>query len=358
MARRRSTATVAVLLVLTTSGAVAAQETAPSVTVSDQLSLDGSVLIDQVTAADPGFIVIHADSGEGSPGPVVGFAPVAAGESADIVVPVDPAGVTTTLFAMLHVDTGEPGAYEFGQVEGTDGPVIVDGAPVAPGFAVEYLRAFDQFVEEGSIAIASVATAQDGWIVVHADNGEGGPGPVLGTAPVATGTSTDVSVALDGEITETLFPMLHVDTGEVGVYEFGTVEGADGPVVVDGQVATLPIATGGPAMRVSDQAVTDTVVAESVLSDGPGWLVIHADSGEGSPGPVIGQAQVAAGTNVRVEVPVDPDGVTDTLFPMLHVDTGEVGVYEFGTVEGADGPVVVDESVLTFPISATGHTSG
>ena len=113
MARRRSTAALALLVTVATSSTVAAQETMPSVAVNDQLSLDGSVLIDQVTAADPGFIVIHADSGEGSPGPVVGFAPVAAGESADIVVPVDPAGVTTTLFAMLHVDTGEPMEFFF-----------------------------------------------------------------------------------------------------------------------------------------------------------------------------------------------------------------------------------------------------
>jgi plastocyanin len=37
---------------------------------------------------------------------------------------------------------------------------------------------------------------------------------------------------------------------------------------------------------------------------------------------------------------------------MLHVDTGEVGTYEFGTVEGADTPVTVDGEVLVFPIDA------
>jgi len=38
----------------------------------------------------------------------------------------------------------------------------------------------------------------------------------------------------------------------------------------------------------------------------------------------------------------------------LHVDTGEAGVYEFGEVEGADGPVMVNDGVLVFPINAEG----
>ncbi len=347
-----------ILLILVLALALAAfanaQDMIPSVTVSDQLSLDGTVTVDSVTAAEPGFMVIHADNGEGAPGPVIGFAPVAAGENTDVTVEIDATAATSTLFAMLHVDTGEAGVYEFGEVEGADGPVIVDGGPVTPPFAVELIRAYDQFVEEDSVTIAAVVPSVDGFIVVHADSGEGSPGPVVGFAPVTAGNNTDVTVALEGELTNLLFPMLHVDTGEAGVYEFGEVEGADGPVVVDEQVATFPITTMQPAMRVPDQMVTDTVTAESVLAEVPGWLVIHADSGEGSPGPVIGQAMVEAGTNIDVAVEVDPAGVTPTVFPMLHVDTGEAGVYEFGEVEGADGPVMVDGAVLVFPIDATG----
>jgi len=209
-------------------------------------------------------------------------------------------------------------------------------------------------VVDNTVTIATVAASQDGWIVVHADSGEGSPGPVAGFAPVTAGTNTDIVVELEGDLTNLMFPMLHVDTGEAGVYEFGQVEGADGPVVLDGTVATFPITTGTPAMRLDDQVVTDTVEADSVLSDGPGWLVIHADGGQGSPGPVIGQALVEDGVNIDVIVEVDPAGVTPTVFPMLHVDTGEAGVYEFGQVEGADGPVMVDGQVLTFGISAEG----
>ncbi len=321
----------------------------PMVAVSDQVSLDGMVTVDTVVSAGPGWIVIHADNG-GAPGPVIGQRAVNVGTSEGVSVEIDTTMATPVLYAMLHEDTGEAGVYEFGMVEGADGPVAdADGNVITPAFNVELARAYDQFVEMNTITMAAVAVSQDGFVVVHAA-ADGAPGPVLGFTPVTAGTNTDVAVELEGEITDTVFPMLHVDTGEAGVYEFGTVEGADGPVAVNGTVATFPITVGTPAMRVNNQIVDGTVVAESVLSDGPGWLVIHADNG-GAPGPVLGFAAVENGVNTNVEVEL-MEAATPVLFPMLHVDTGEVGTYEFGQVEGADGPVMVDGGVLVYPIDA------
>ncbi len=355
----------AVLALLLAVAPIFAQDMmTPSVTVNDQLSLDGTVTIESVASTSPGWIVIHADNGEGAPGAVIGQSQVNQGMSQNVSVAIDTSAATATLFAMLHEDTGELGVYEFGMVEGADGPVSVDGAVVTPPFNVELVRAYDQFVaEDGTINIASVTTQQNGFVVVHADNGEGAPGPVIGFAPVTAGQNTDVAVELDSEgVTDVVFPMLHVDTGEAGTYEFGQVEGADGPVVIDGNVATFPITVGTPAMRVPDQIVigsdatmdmnpNPSLTATQVLSEGPGWLVVHADGG-GQPGAVLGFAAVEDGTNTNVVVELDSEGVTPVLYPMLHVDTGEMGAYEFGEVEGADGPVMVDDSVLTFPINA------
>lgn len=335
----------------------------PMVSVSDQLSLDGTVLIDAAYSEGAGFIVIHTDN-NGAPGPVIGHRWLPSGHSYNIRVPIDTTQATGTLYAMLHTDTGEAGVYEFGQVEGADGPVAVDGEVVTPPFDVVLVEANDQFVgDDNTVTIKSVLAAEPGWLVIHSGQ-DGGPGPVLGQTLVEPGLNTDVTVTLDGDATNTLWPMLHVDTGEAGVYEFGQVEGADGPVAVDGNVATFPIWTV-PHARVSDQVVRHadnypgemgddmmaaTVVAESVLSDGPGWLVIHTEQ-DGSPGPVIGWAQLEDGLNENVEVALEGD-VTSNLWPMMHVDTGEAGVYEFGQVEGADGPVAVDGNVVTFPINA------
>jgi hypothetical protein len=114
-----------------------------------------------------------------------------------------------------------------------------------------------------------------------------------------------------------------------------------------------------PSVTVSDQLVFDGhVVVDTVVSAGSGWMVIHADNGEGAPGPVIGFAQVNSGVNYNISVPhdsvTDVEGAaTDQIFPMLHYDTGEIGVYEFGQVEGADGPVRVNESVVVGPLEIT-----
>jgi hypothetical protein len=345
-----------VLFVLAVSLVAAHDE--PTVEVSDQVSLNGWVTVSHVTSQGPGFIVIHKDNGEGGIGPVIGYRWVNNGESNNVSVRIDLAEATPMLFAMLHADTGEVGVYEFGTVEGADAPVIVNDAPVSPPFTAEIMVAYDQYLDGSNVTVANVVTAANGWLVIHADNG-GQPGPVLGQTAVTAGNNANVVVALSGDVTPVLWPMMHVDTGEAGVYEFGTVEGADGPVVVNGVLSTASISTGVPSVRMFDQVAVysdgmemmspATVTAVSVVSEGPGWLVIHADNG-GQPGPVLGQTAVADGSNWNVAVELSGD-VTPVVWPMLHVDTGEVGTYEFGTVEGADGPVRVNDAVLTFAIS-------
>ena len=105
----------------------------PRVSVVDQAVVDGQVTVAEVFSKGPGWLVIHADR-EGKPGPVLGFSPVVNGLNQNVVVTLDVAGVTETLYAMLHVDVGELGKYEF---PGVDGPVVVDDQVVAPSLRVE-----------------------------------------------------------------------------------------------------------------------------------------------------------------------------------------------------------------------------
>ena len=353
-----------IVLMLALAIPAGAQGVTPAVTVSDQVSLDGTVLIASAVSDGPGFVVIHADNGEGAPGPVIGHAALNPGENFRIKVAVDAAQTTPMLFAMLHTDTGEAGVYEFGMVEGADGPVSDSaGNVITPPFNVDMIYAHDQLLGDGNtVTIAGVVAQVDGWLVVH-QSVDGAPGPVAGVAQVSAGNNADVVVTLDrNDPTVVLYPMLHVDTGATGEYEFGTVDGVDGPVNVNGTIAVMPIWTI-PHMRVADQIVVHgdgmtmmedmapTLVAQSVLAAEDGWLVVHQDSG-GAPGPVAGFTQVSAGTNLNVEVALDMNDPTAVLWPMLHVDTGVAGEYEFGTVEGADGPVRVEDNVVTFPIDA------
>lgn len=309
------------------------------------------------TVDGPGWLVIHSDN-NGGPGPVLGASPLVAGINSNVAVELDEAGMTATLWPMLHVDTGVEGEYEFGTVEGADGPVRINGTvAVASVSTFPAVRMSDQIVLHGDgmddMMMAPTATATSvlseglGWLVIHSDNG-GAPGPVAGYAQVQPGLNTNVTVELDpAVVTPVLWPMLHVDTGAEGTYEFGTVEGADGPVRVNDAVLTFAI-NAAPSI-VYDVTVNEDgnlVVAQALIGDA-GWLVIHSDNG-GSPGPVLGAAHLTPGLNTNIVITLDGD-MTETVFPMLHVDTGEPGVYEFGTVDGADGPIRVGGNVVVGP---------
>ena len=330
----------------------------PSVTVSDQVILDNTVIVDSVYNTGPGFVVIHIDNG-GAPGPVAGVAAISPGWNYNVIVQVDPAMVTPLLFAMLHTDDGAVGTYEFDGQSGLDNPVAVDGAVVTPGFNAALLNASDQLIENNSVTITNVAMSSPGWVVIHSDN-NGAPGPVLGQSPVEAGQSAGVTVQLAAEMpVDVVWPMLHVDDGTAGSYEFDGQSGLDNPVTFGGRVATTPIFTT-PHVRVNDQIViggdgqmrimvVPTVIVQSVLSDGPGWMVIHTDN-NGQPGPIAGVAPVAAGSNTNVEVVLDQNAPTSRLFAMLHTDDGAVGTYEFDGQSGLDNPVTDTNGEVIAPV--------
>jgi hypothetical protein len=144
--------------------------------------------------------------------------------------------------------------------------------------------------------------------------------------------------------------MLHTDGGDVGVYVDNEV---DPPVSVNDAVVTFT-SNAAPALVMADQAAVDgTITIENALMDAPGWLALHSDN-EGAPGPVVATAQLHSGANWHVTLTL-PEGTAagTTFFPMLHYDTGEAGVYEFGTVEGADAPVFVGGNVIVAPLVVT-----
>ena len=105
---------------------------APLVLTEDQEIVNESVTVPLVVSEEDGWMVIHADE-NGAPGPILGYSPVAAGANTNVTVQIAMENVTDTLYAMLHVDAGVPGEFEF---PGPDQPVVVDGEVVAPPFNV------------------------------------------------------------------------------------------------------------------------------------------------------------------------------------------------------------------------------
>ncbi|MEX1020972.1 MAG: LPXTG cell wall anchor domain-containing protein, partial [Litorilinea sp.] len=91
------------------------------------------VTIDAVNATESGWLVVHLDQ-DGRPGAVIGQTAVPTGDTQNVVVFLDEAiSGETVLWAMLHVDAGEAGVYEF---PGADVPARIDDDIVMTAFTV------------------------------------------------------------------------------------------------------------------------------------------------------------------------------------------------------------------------------
>lgn len=166
----------------------------------------------------------------------------------------------------------EPGTYTYycklhgtADGQGMAGTIVVRAAgttggqtsqPAAQEPEVEAsITASDQSGDGTSVRVDSVTiTGAPGFVVIHADGG-GAPGPVIGHAPIPEGTSTGVVVPLDQPLTAsaTVWPMVHVDAGTRGTYEFpgpdvpAQTAGGDIAVVSLAYTLTLPRTGAAPA---------------------------------------------------------------------------------------------------------------
>jgi plastocyanin len=236
----------------------------PAVTVADQDASSGTVTVPEVTAAQLGWMVIHADA-DGSPGPVIGYTQVQEGENPNVTVDIDLDAATETLYAMLHLDAGTPGTYEF---PGDDVPVKVDDSVVVKPFTVTLpeitpsVTVEDQDASSGTVTVPEVTAAQLGWMVIHAD-ADGSPGPVIGYTQVQKGENANVTVDIDLDAaTETLYAMLHLDAGTPGTYEF---PGDDVPVKVDDSVVVKSFTVTLPETGMDEGSSNEVTV---MIKDG------------------------------------------------------------------------------------------
>jgi plastocyanin len=100
--------------------------------VPDQHIESAGVVVSDVIIREPGWIVIAADQ-NGSPGDVIGYQQIDAGRTQEVVVLINTLQATETLHAVLHVDAGQPGVFEY---PGPDQPLQVNGEPVSAVFTV------------------------------------------------------------------------------------------------------------------------------------------------------------------------------------------------------------------------------
>lgn len=92
-----------------------------------------------------------------------------------------------------------------------------------------------------------------------------------------------------------------------------------------------------PSVTISDQKSDNQIVyVDQVISSGSGWITIHKDDGFGGIGTPIGYSSIIHGINVAIEVILTEIPIPGANYAMLHVDAGELNVYEF---PGYDIPV-------------------
>jgi len=141
---------------------------------------------------------------------------------------------------------------------------LVPTAGAAPhAQATDTVAAADQAISNGSIVVAEVNATQDGWIAVHIDQG-GKPGPVIGHAAAPKGKTSNLTVKLEQDVPVggKVWPMLHIDAGTIGTYEF---PGPDAPVVVGGNIVMKQISiTAASAAAPSSPTTLPTTGGEDL----------------------------------------------------------------------------------------------
>lgn len=310
----------------------------PAVAISEQtLGEDAVLLVDSVAMPEAGWLAVYTVP-DGGGEVLAGTLAVALGLSEGLQVPLNVQDLTETLVARLYFEREDPQALDY---PGPDEPVTSDFGVL---FSVDLselrpsVAAADQTVgEDGLVRIDSVHVLEPSWLVIHADE-DGPEGDVLGQLYLEPGRYSDLSLPINWRMaTPRLFAVLHEDSGQERLLEFPN---GDLPHVVDDGPVLAEFGASYPTdILVFDQPVIDSqVVIERVISNGPGWLVVHIDD-NGQPGLIFGSAPVRDGLNERVVVELTDDFVSSTLHVRLHEDTEPGDAFNF---PNADPPVRQD----------------
>ncbi|MEQ8296821.1 MAG: hypothetical protein RIB55_10100 [Nitratireductor sp.] len=114
---------------LALSGSVALAMSNDAVMVTDQDVSSGVVTADKITAEANGWLVVHRTDTQMKPGPVIGYAPLKAGDNMDVsAILQEEVKSGEMLMLMVHGEAGgmKTGVFEYTLGAKEDGPVRVD----------------------------------------------------------------------------------------------------------------------------------------------------------------------------------------------------------------------------------------
>ncbi len=316
----------------------------PAISVEDQrLSEEGTIVIESVTSAGPGWLVLYADD-DGSLGSILGHEAITAGEGESATVTIDPYAATSTLHARLHIDAGSSGEFEY---PGSDMPVEFGSQEVLESFVVDidlpvpFIQIADQVITtDGLIRIDEAFTLAPNWLVIHTME-DGVIGPAIGQTTLDEGESKDIVLPVRWrDATAELAAVLHEDKERPGGYNAVN----DLPVLSGGSPVTAQFTVQlPPDIFVYDQPIVDgKLYLEKVISEQPGWLVIF-NINEGQPDRIIGFVGVSKGINQLLETEIVETATTPQLLLALHEETDNPAEFNYPI---ADPPATYDGEVI------------
>jgi hypothetical protein len=134
-------AILATLAALATTPSLAMNHAmSPAVEATDQSVAGGTVTAGKIMAAETGWLVVHRTDVEMKSGPVVGHAPLKAGENLDVAaILTQEVAPGEMLMLMVHSEAGglQTGVFEYTLGAKEDGPIRVDDALVMTVITVE-----------------------------------------------------------------------------------------------------------------------------------------------------------------------------------------------------------------------------
>lgn len=394
--------TTALVMLLVAAAGTHAAPAANQITVRDQNLDTGIVVVDSVTAARSGWVVIYKNP-DFTVENLVGYAPVHEGLNlgVKVVVSLPKIDRQPALWMVLQADNGVAGVFEWGLKERAynDDPLAEMGQVVMTQFATtaqaplpamlemasggaslkslpaDQITIHNQDVRSGVILVDVITTTEPGWVVFYKDPNFT-PGEIVGYAPVYPGVNTNVKATINttklGKSRE-VWAQLHKDDGLRGVFEWERQEEplADWPLVKDREyvrasfgTTAAPVSTTATIdlkampIEVHDQALdTGIIVVDSITTPLNGWIVIYRDPNFTS-GEIVGYAPVYKGTNRGVKVTIDTAkvGHPATLWAALHVDGGLPHIFEWGykSQQFSDPPVFQKGQYVSASFGATG----
>lgn len=392
-------AIVALLICAAVPMLVFAQFT-PEVFTIDQNVVDGTVNVTRATMNGDGWVVIHADDG-GAPGPVLGYAPVADGVNANIKVDIDSDAATDTLYAMLHVDAGEAGTYEF---PGADEPLTENGEVVMTPFAVtgkiqtvvgvaQEAGGFDTLLAAIDAAgLTKSLMAEDGAFTVFAPTDDAFAALPEGTVDSLLADTETLNQVLTYHVLPQVVMADDISDG----MEAATMQGdvvtftvsSDVVMINDAAITAADITADNGVIHVIDAVILPSAVAEALGASGAeeaaaaseeeetpepvqsitverqetdgssvtvgsveaaqdSWVAVRTNDAF-QPGDVLGYAAVPAGVSENVMVDLaEPLTESGMYFVSLHADDGEAGAFEY---PDADPVVMYMQSPVEEPV--------